>query len=119
MQVRQNDSLSRIETTSANRANGVHVSVEDHFAGSVVEQTPTVARITSPAPVQVHIRSLEAVATASLVPGLAITSLTESHPSSEQAKDQWWRANFTRPMFLLPTATLASRKPGVSVDHLR
>lgn len=90
---------------SERRSNGAPISVADYFRGRVVEQTFSVAGLTSPAPVTVRIRPLEAITNALAGAGFAIASLTEPHPSPEQiASNSWWQDNFTKPMFILITA---------------
>jgi ubiquinone/menaquinone biosynthesis C-methylase UbiE len=86
--------------------NNTPITVTEYFTERTVEQNFNVAGLISPAPVTVHIRSLETVATALTNARFAITSLAEPHPSPEQtASNPWWQANFTRPMFMLFTAT--------------
>jgi hypothetical protein len=63
--------------------------------------------LTSPAPATAWIRPLETY-TETAGNGLAITRLTEPHPTEQQiASSQWWRELFPRPLFLLTT----TRKP--------
>lgn len=89
------------------------VSVAEYFTERTIEQNFNVAGLISPAAVTVHVRSLEAVATSLTNARFAITSLAEPHPSLEQtASNPWWQANFTRPMFMLLTATRIGSTPG-------
>jgi hypothetical protein len=64
-----------------------------------------VSGITSPAPVTIWLRPLEAYASLLFANGFAITGLAEPHPSDEQtASNPWWADHFKRPLFLLVTA---------------
>lgn len=77
-----------------------------YFSVRQVRQPFVVSGITSPAPVTVWLRPLEAFAAALFANGYAITGLTEPHPTAEQlASDPWWTERFVRPLFLLITAT--------------
>lgn len=49
-------------------------------------------------------RPLEAYVAALVGSGLAITGLTEPHPSEEQLADPWWQQWWDRPMFMIFTA---------------
>lgn len=83
--------------------------VADYFAARVIEQPFEVDGIISPDATITWVRPLETYTQAITGSGLHITAMTEPHPSDEQlAASEWWRENFTRPLFLLITA----RKPG-------
>jgi hypothetical protein len=52
-----------------------------------------------------NFRPLEFYSRAILDAGFVITGLSEPHPSEEELdEDQWWRDNFSKPLFLLITA---------------
>lgn len=79
--------------------------VSDYFTARHADQKFDVAGILSPAPVSVYVRPLEFYTEALLATGFHITGLREPHPSDKQLQDDWWRQNFTFPIFLLITAT--------------
>ncbi len=65
-----------------------------------------VAGEVSPVPVVAWTRPLEDFVRAFAAAGLAITGIREPHPSEQQLRDDpWWAENFTRPLFMLITAT--------------
>ena len=69
-----------------------------------VEQPFQVDGLTSPALATAWIHPLETYTGALADSGLAITRLTEPHPSEQQLTSIWWREHFPRPLFLLITA---------------
>lgn len=76
-----------------------------YFSVRRVQQPFVVSGITSPAPVTVWLRPLEAFTAALFASGYTITGLSEPHPSDEQiSADPWWSERFVRPLFLLITA---------------
>jgi 2-polyprenyl-3-methyl-5-hydroxy-6-metoxy-1,4-benzoquinol methylase len=78
---------------------------DEYFTRRRVEQPFQVDGLTSPAPATAWIHPLETYTEALARNGLAITRLTEPHPSEQQlAASQWWREHFPRPLFLLITA---------------
>lgn len=87
------------------RAGPRALTAEEYFAPRIIEQPFNVAGITSPAPTRQYLRPMEHYTTALTDGGFAITSMTEPHPTAEQAGDPWWRENFRRPLFLLIEAT--------------
>jgi SAM-dependent methyltransferase len=84
---------------------GIAVDQRAYWRPRRIEQHFDVAGEISPAPVVAWTRPLEAFAAAFMDAGLAITGITEPHPSDDQLTDPWWVENFTRPLFLLITAT--------------
>jgi SAM-dependent methyltransferase len=76
-----------------------------YFSVRPVQQPFVVSGITSPAPVTVWLRPLEAYASLLFDNGFVIAGLSEPHPTDEQlASDPWWAEHFVRPLFLLVTA---------------
>jgi 2-polyprenyl-3-methyl-5-hydroxy-6-metoxy-1,4-benzoquinol methylase len=76
-----------------------------YFETRSIEQTFKVDGLTSPVANTAWFRPLEFYTEELRNAGFAITSLTEPHPSAEQAqKDPWWRRGFTRPLFMLLVA---------------
>jgi SAM-dependent methyltransferase len=76
-----------------------------YFSVRAVQQPFVVSGITSPAPVTVWLRPLEAYTSLLFDNGFAITGLSEPHPTDDQlADDPWWAEHFVRPLFLLVTA---------------
>jgi 2-polyprenyl-3-methyl-5-hydroxy-6-metoxy-1,4-benzoquinol methylase len=92
----------RAERTQASRM----LSAAEYFTPQRSVQQPfEVDGLTSPAAATAWIRPLETYTEALAGNGLAITRLTEPHPSEQQlASSQWWRDHFPRPLFLLITA---------------
>jgi SAM-dependent methyltransferase len=70
-------------------------------------QSFNVAGIQSPHAVKAWYRPLEDYGTALSNAGLVITNLSEPHPTPEQRRDPWWQTGWTKPMFLLISATIA------------
>ncbi len=82
------------------------VDVLDYFRPRRIEQHFDVAGEVSPVPVVAWTRSLEELTCAFASAGLAITGIREPHPSEQQLRDDpWWAEHFTRPLFMLITAT--------------
>lgn len=75
-----------------------------YFATLPREQGFNVAGLESPTAVRAWYRPLEDYSTALAASGLVITGLQEPHPTSEQQRDPWWQAGWSKPMFLLITA---------------
>jgi SAM-dependent methyltransferase len=76
-----------------------------YFEVRNIEQNFEVDGLTSPATNTAWFRPLEYYTEQLRTSGFIITSLTEPHPSPEQVRtDSWWRASFTRPLFMLLTA---------------
>lgn len=88
------------------RAAGLgHPVPAEYFSTRTIQQPFVVSGITSPAPVTVWLRPLEAYAAVLFDNGFVITGLSEPHPTDEQlASNPWWTEKFKRPMFLLITA---------------
>jgi ubiquinone/menaquinone biosynthesis C-methylase UbiE len=85
---------------SANRT-----TAEAYFQPRSISQPFVVDGVTSPAEVTSWHRPLEFYIQALRDAGLWLTDLREPHPSEQQlASDPWWRANFSRPLFLLLVA---------------
>jgi ubiquinone/menaquinone biosynthesis C-methylase UbiE len=76
-----------------------------YFQTRSATQNFVVDGITSPSPNTAWIRPLEFYTSALQEAGFAIRSLSEPHPSEQQLQDsEWWRASFTRPLFMLIVA---------------
>jgi SAM-dependent methyltransferase len=76
-----------------------------YFEVRNIEQNFEVDGLTSPATNTAWFRPLEYYTEQLRTSGFIMTSLTEPHPSPEQVRtDSWWRASFTRPLFMLLTA---------------
>jgi SAM-dependent methyltransferase len=88
-----------------------------YFSLRAIQQPFVVAGITSPAPVTVWVRPLEAYTSLLCGNGFVITGLSEPHPTAEQfAADPWWGDHFVRPLFLLITAEKAARPAPSEAD---
>jgi 2-polyprenyl-3-methyl-5-hydroxy-6-metoxy-1,4-benzoquinol methylase len=73
-----------------------------YFDMRSIEQTFKVDGLISPAANSAWFRPLEYYTEQLRKSQFLITSLTEPHPSAEQIEaDDWWRKNFTRPLFML------------------
>ncbi|MEX5635921.1 class I SAM-dependent methyltransferase [Parafrankia sp. FMc2] len=84
---------------------GQAVDRDTYFRPRRIEQHFDVAGEVSPAPVVAWTRPLEDFAAGFAAAGLALTGISEPHPSEQQRReDPWWEENFTRPLFLLLTA---------------
>jgi SAM-dependent methyltransferase len=84
---------------------GRMLTAGEYFIRRGVRQPFEVDGLTSPVASTSWVRPLESYPEALTGNGLAITRLTEPHPSEQQvASSQWWRENFPRPLFLLITA---------------
>lgn len=84
---------------------GQAVDRDSYFRPRRIEQHFDVAGEVSPAPVVAWTRPLEDFAAAFTGAGLALTGISEPHPSDQQRReDPWWDQNFSRPLFLLLTA---------------
>ncbi|WP_322778785.1 class I SAM-dependent methyltransferase [Frankia sp. Cas4] len=82
------------------------VDVADYYRPRRIEQHFDVAGEVSPVPVVAWTRPLEDFTRAFAAAGLGITGIREPHPSEQQLRDDpWWTENFTRPLFMLITAT--------------
>lgn len=80
---------------------------DTYFQARSVSQKFVVDGLHSPTDVTVWMRPLEYYTEALQQSGFAITSLTEPHPTPTMIQaDAWWRASFTRPLFMLITAQL-------------
>jgi 2-polyprenyl-3-methyl-5-hydroxy-6-metoxy-1,4-benzoquinol methylase len=90
----------RAERTQRSHA----LTAGEYFTRRRVEQPFQVDGLTSPAPATAWIHPLETYTGALTDSGLAITRLTEPHPSERQLASIWWREHFPRPLFLLITA---------------
>lgn len=80
------------------------LSASEYFARRGVRLPFEVDGLTSPAASTSWVRPLESYTEALTGSGLAITRLTEPHPSERVASSQWWQENFPRPLFLLIVA---------------
>lgn len=72
-----------------------------YFRTRVIHQKFNVAGIESPAEVRIVLRPLEYYTSLLIEHGYVITHLSEPHPSPDQFQQDWWRARFARPLFLL------------------
>jgi SAM-dependent methyltransferase len=76
----------------------------DYFSARPVEQRFLVDGLVSPSATVSWVRPLEDYTSAITAAGMAITAMTEPHPSAAQlAASSWWRDNFRWPLFLLIT----------------
>ena len=90
---------------NAERTPGSHMlSASEYFTRRSVRLPFEVDGLTSPAAATSWVRPLESYTEALTRNGLAITQLTEPHPSEQLASGQWWKENFPRPLFLLIVA---------------
>jgi 2-polyprenyl-3-methyl-5-hydroxy-6-metoxy-1,4-benzoquinol methylase len=81
-----------------------------YFQTRSVTQNFEVDGLRSPSPNTAWLHPLEFYTKALHDSGFVITSLSEPHPSEKQLQgDEWWRASFTRPLFMLITAQLWSQ----------
>jgi 2-polyprenyl-3-methyl-5-hydroxy-6-metoxy-1,4-benzoquinol methylase len=93
-----------IERTSA--ANGMGAPA--YFQARSIDQHFEVDGLTSPVANTAWLRPLEFYTEELRKSGFSISSLTEPHPTPEQlGSDPWWRASFTRPLFMLIAADLS------------
>ncbi len=92
-------------TAHSERDSHGNIPAKTYFRERHVNQTFVVAGIESPAEVYMNFRSLEYYAQAIIQAGFVITGLSEPHPPIEQLEsDDWWGANFVKPLFLLISA---------------
>jgi hypothetical protein len=88
------------------------LTASEYFTRRAVDLPFEVDGLTSPVASTSWVRPLESYTEALADSGLAITHMTEPHPSDHQlASSQWWQENFPRPLFLLITAF---KLPGVA-----
>lgn len=81
------------------------IPVASYFSERRVDQTFLVAGVESPEEVRMTFRPLEYYTRAITGAGLVIDGLTEPHPDPKLlVDDDWWSANFVKPLFLLITA---------------
>ena len=81
------------------------IPVATYFSERHVDQTFKVAGIESPDEVHMRFRPLEFYTRCILEAGFVITGLQEPHPNADTlAADDWWRANFVKPLFMLIAA---------------
>lgn len=92
-------------TAHAERDSHGTIAASTYFKERRVDQPFVVAGIESPAEVHMNFRPLEYYTQAIIRAGFAITGLSEPHPPIEQLEsDEWWGANFAKPLFLLISA---------------
>lgn len=78
-----------------------------YFAERSIMQTFKVGGLISPVANTAYFRPLEYYVDRLCRSSLVVTSLSEPHPTAEQMRDDpWWRATFTRPLFMLIAAEL-------------
>jgi SAM-dependent methyltransferase len=80
---------------------GRDLTPDVYFGVRSMAQPFNVAGIKSPGEAPNTLWPLEHYISALLDAGFVLTGLSEPHPSDEQLRDQWWRENFTKPLFLL------------------
>jgi 2-polyprenyl-3-methyl-5-hydroxy-6-metoxy-1,4-benzoquinol methylase len=92
-------------TAHSERDSRGNIPVRSYFRERHVDQTFVVAGHESPDEVHMNFRSLEFYSRAIIDAGFVITELSEPHPSEKVLdEDQWWRDNFSKPLFLLISA---------------
>lgn len=92
-------------TAHAERDAHGNIPAKTYFRERHVDQTFVVAGIESPAEVHMTFRSLEYYTQVISQAGFVITGLSEPHPPNQQLEsDEWWVANFVKPLFLLISA---------------
>lgn len=95
------------ESQAERRVGGRMLSADEYFAVRNIKMGFEVDGLTSPTTTTTWVRPLESYAEALTGNGLAITQLSEPHPSDQQVvSSQWWQKNYPRPLFLL----IAARK---------
>jgi SAM-dependent methyltransferase len=87
------------------RGNREEAPVGRYFSLRRVEQRFSVSGEISPAPTVIWVRPLESYFALLADAGFHVSVLREPHPSKARLeRDPWWRATFTRPLFLLLSA---------------
>jgi ubiquinone/menaquinone biosynthesis C-methylase UbiE len=88
-------------TAHAERGDHGDLPVEVYFSARQIHQRFNVAGIESPVEVHMNFRPLECYMSLLTDSGYVITHLSEPHPTPEQLRQEWWRKNFVKPLFLL------------------
>lgn len=88
-------------TASAERSNHGDLPVDAYFSTRRIDQRFNVAGIESPDEVHMNFRPLEDYMSFLADSGYVVTRLFEPHPTAEQMKQEWWRKNFVKPLFIL------------------
>jgi SAM-dependent methyltransferase len=88
-------------TAHAERGDHGDLPVEVYFSARQIDQRFNVAGIESPGEVHMNFRPLEYYMSLLTDSGYVVTHLSEPHPTREQLRQEWWRKNFVKPLFLL------------------
>jgi ubiquinone/menaquinone biosynthesis C-methylase UbiE len=88
-------------TAHAERGDHGDLPVEVYFSARQIDQRFNVAGIESPGEVHMNFRPLEYYMSLLTGSGYVVTHLSEPHPTPEQLRQEWWRKNFVKPLFLL------------------
>jgi ubiquinone/menaquinone biosynthesis C-methylase UbiE len=88
-------------TAHAERGDHGDLPVEVYFSARQIDQRFNVAGIESPGEVHMNFRPLEYYMSLLTDNGYVVTYLSEPHPTPEQLRQEWWRKNFVKPLFLL------------------
>ncbi len=88
-------------TAHAERGDQGDLPVDVYFSARQIDQRFNVAGIESPGEVHMNFRPLEYYMTLLTDSGYVVTHLSEPHPTPEQLRQEWWRKNFIKPLFLL------------------
>ena len=88
-------------TAHAERGDHGELPVDVYFSTRRIDQRFNVAGIESPDEVHMNFRPLEYYMSLLTESGYVVTHLSEPHPTTEQLKDEWWRKNFVKPLFML------------------
>lgn len=88
-------------TAHAERERTGSLPPDVYFSAREVRQKFKVAGFESPGEVLMTFRPLEDYMSMFFESGFVLTHLSEPHPSAEQLQDEWWRTNFSRPLFML------------------
>jgi ubiquinone/menaquinone biosynthesis C-methylase UbiE len=88
-------------TAHVERGDHGDLPVEVYFSARQIDQRFNVAGIESPGEVHMNFRPLEYYISLLTDSGYVVTHLSEPHPTPEQLRQEWWRKNFVKPLFLL------------------
>jgi len=91
-------------TANAERDVSGSIPAKDYFDIRKVDAKLEVAGFGSPEPIRMTLRPLEQYISMIVDNGYVITQISEPHPTFEQLEDEWWGANFVKPLFLLVVA---------------
>jgi ubiquinone/menaquinone biosynthesis C-methylase UbiE len=88
-------------TAHAERGDYGELPVDAYFSNRQITQRFNVAGIESPGEVHMNFWPLEYYISLLTNSGYVVTHLSEPHPTPEQLKQEWWRKNFVKPLFML------------------